>query len=83
MGVLRTIREMRTMDEGELKGNVSVSWHPDEADEVEAAERTFNRYLEAGWMAFAIEASEGRRVQIFAFNPELETIVLLPPMGGG
>ena len=34
-----------------------------------------------GWMAFS-EEPRGRR-QIFTFNPQLERIVLMPPLGGG
>jgi hypothetical protein len=45
------------------------------------AEEKFREYLADGWMAFS-EDPRGRR-QIFKFNPKLERIVLIPPLGGG
>jgi len=83
MGVLRTWRELRTMDEGGLLGNIMIHWNKENSKEVAVAEETFERYLKAGWMACKLEASEERRVQIFNFDPNLPIIILLPPVGGG
>jgi hypothetical protein len=60
---------------------MTMSWRVGNAAEVAAAAATFTRYLNDGWLAYS-EDPTGRR-QIFAFNPHLERIVLLPPLGGG
>jgi hypothetical protein len=82
MGEMRTLRVLRQLlKEWTLPDEMTVSWRVGNAAEVAVAEETFTRYLHDGWLAYSEDAT-GRR-QIFEFNPHLETIVLLPPLGGG
>ena len=82
MGEMRTLRIMRQLvKEWTLPDEMTVSWDVDNSQEVAYAEKKFLQYLADGWMAFSDEP-RGRR-QIFKFNPKLERIVLLPPLGGG
>ncbi|MFH1381682.1 MAG: hypothetical protein ABIH70_02185 [Chloroflexota bacterium] len=60
---------------------MEVAWNVDIKQEVTYAEEKFREYLADGWMAFS-DDHEGR-TQIFNFDPKLEMIVLVPPLGGG
>jgi hypothetical protein len=82
MGRMTTLKVMRQLlKEWTLPDEMSVSWDVDKSNEVDIARERFLEYLGDGWMAFSDEP-EGRR-QIFDFDPSLERIVLLPPLGGG
>ena len=82
MGELRTIIELRTMDEPPLQENIKISWNEKNTEEVEIAEKTFKRYIDEGWIAFSV-TSDNKRVQIFTFSPDIDRIILVPPLGGG
>ena len=82
MGVMKTVKILRQLlDDWTLPDEMSVTWHVDNSREVAYAAAQFRAYLADGWLAFS-EDRQGRR-QIFTFNPKLERIVLLPPLGGG
>ncbi len=82
MGVMKTLKIMRQLlDEWTLPDEMTVTWDIENRREVTYAEEKFLKYLADGWMAFS-EEQRGRR-QIFKFNPQLELIVLMPPLGGG
>jgi hypothetical protein len=93
MGVMRTLKIMRQLlPEWTLPEEMTVTWDIENRREVTYAQEKFREYLADGWMAFReyladgwmafSEESRGRR-QIFTFNPQLERIVLMPPLGGG
>jgi len=82
MGVMKTLKIMRQLlPEWTLPEEMTVTWDIGNRQEVAYAQEKFREYLADGWMAFS-EESRGRR-QIFTFNPQLERIVLMPPLGGG
>ena len=82
MGVMKTVKILRQLlDDWTLPDEMTVTWDMDNPREVAYAAAQFHAYLADGWLAFS-EESQGRR-QIFAFDPQLERIVLLPPLGGG
>ena len=82
MGKMVTLKIMRhTYKEWMLPEEMEIAWDIDDSRQVSYAEETFRDYLKDGWIAF-IEKNNGR-VQIFDFDPEFETIVLMPPVGGG
>ncbi|MCW4039021.1 MAG: hypothetical protein NWF13_09845 [Candidatus Bathyarchaeota archaeon] len=82
MGVMRTLKIMRQLlPEWTLPEKMTVTWDIGNRREVTYAQKKFCEYLADGWMAFS-EEPKGRR-QIFTFNPQLERIVLIPPLGGG
>jgi len=82
MGEMISIKVLTAlMKDYELPEGAKVTW--DEADmaQVSHAERIFQKYLKEGWMAFSESGRE--RKQIFAFDPSLARIILVPPLGGG
>jgi hypothetical protein len=82
MGVMKTVKIMRQLlDDWTLPEEMTVTWDIENRREVAHAEEKFREYLADGWMAFS-EESRGR-LQIFKFDPKLERIVLMPPLGGG
>ena len=82
MGVMKTLKIMRQLlPDWTLPEEMTVTWDIEYPREVAYAQEKFREYLADGWMAFS-EEPRGRR-QIFTFNPQLEQIVLMPPLGGG
>ena len=82
MGKMMTVKVMRhLLKEWTLPDEMDVSWDADNRQEVAYAEKMFLEYLADGWMAFSDEPT-GRK-QIFSFNPTIERIILMPPLGGG
>jgi len=82
MGVMKTLKIMRQLlEEWTLPDEMTVTWGVENRREVAYVKEKFYEYLADGWMAFS-EEPKGRR-QIFKFNPQLELIVLIPPLGGG
>jgi len=58
-----------------------IVWRRDHPEEVERAAEAFRRYMLEGWIAFA--ERDGRKTQIFTFDPDLDEIVIAPIMLGG
>jgi hypothetical protein len=69
------------MDGDRVKGELNLTWRKDNPEEIVLAKKTFNEYLHKGWLA--IGETEGKKIQIFTFNPELDKIVLTPLVVGG
>jgi len=83
MGKMMTLNIMRqTFKEWTLPDEAEVTWDVDNNQEVTYAEKKFREYLADGWIAYSDDHKEGR-IQIFNFNPKLERIVLMSPLGGG
>jgi len=61
---------------------ITLTWKMGDPRDVSLAKERFMEYLKAGWLAFAV-TSENKRIQIFEFDPRLETIVLIPFAEGG
>ena len=79
---MTTLKIMRLLiKEWTLPEEMRLTWDVGTGKGIARAEKTFLEYLADGWMAFSDEPS-GRK-QIFKFNPQLDRIVLLPPLGGG
>ncbi len=68
-------------DETELSSSLRVSWSRDDLEQISRARESFERYVAKGWIAFS-EEPKGRRM-IHRFDPCLDKIVLIPPLGGG
>ena len=82
LGELRVIRTSPTgMQKDSAHGELRLTWRTGDADEIARAEKTFQTYLQKGWLA--IGEGPGPKKQIFTFNPDLEKIVLAPLMMGG
>ena len=82
LGELRVIHRSPTgMRKDLVQGELRLTWQTGNADEIARAEETFKAYIRKGWLA--IGEGPGPKKQIFAFNPDLETIVLAPLVMGG
>jgi hypothetical protein len=65
----------------ELPEGLRVSWSEFDTEQVSHAEKVFKSYIKEGWIAFSEVGKEKR--QIMRFDPKLNKIVMLPPLGGG
>ena len=82
MGKMLTVNIMRQLlKEWTLPEDMEVTWDVSDKQEVTYAEKMFREYLADGWIAYS-DDHKGR-IQIFSFDPKLEMIVLMPPLGGG
>jgi lipopolysaccharide export system protein LptC len=82
MGVLMTVKIMRLLiKEWTLPEEMRLTWDVESGKGIALAEQMFHKYLADGWMAFSDDPSG--RTQIFTFNPQLDRILLFPPLGGG
>ena len=83
MGKMMAVDTLRQLlKEETLPDRMEITWDINDKQEVTYAEKKFRDYLADGWLAFSENPKEGR-VQIHRFDPKLEMIVLLPPLGGG
>lgn len=82
MGELRVIGKSPVVMVGDtVDRELRLTWGNNNAQELVLAKKTFDEYINKGWIAIA-EVS-GKKMQIFTFNPDLETIVLAPLTAGG
>lgn len=65
------------------QGDVKVTWDKTNAKDVVAARKVFDELRGKGYLAFKIGADEKQDVQLTAFDPDAEKIILAPPMQGG
>jgi len=59
-----------------------LDWDKSHCEEVEEARKKFEEHTRKGWIAFVV-GPDGKKIQIFAFDPEAEKIVLAPIVEGG
>ena len=82
MGELRVIGQSSTVMVGDkVQGEFRVNWRNDKVEEVLFAEKTFREYIKKGWIA--IGEIDGKKKQIFTFDPNLDIILLTPLVVGG
>lgn len=66
------------------EGDTKVEWDRSNANEVEAARRSFDDLVgQKRYAAFKMGPGAKRGEQIRTFDPDAERIVLVPPMRGG
>ena len=82
VGELRVIGNASIVMVGDdVKEDLSLTWRRENAEETARAENIFQEYLNKGWIA--IGETDGKKTQIFTFNPNLDKIVLAPMLVGG
>ena len=74
---------MHTMSAMGIAGDTKVEWDPDNKDEVRVAERTFGILTQKGFMGFRIYDDGKKGQKLTEFDPQAESILLVPPMQGG
>jgi hypothetical protein len=73
-------RQMRIM--GQV-GDTKLVWDADNAEEVKNAKRTFDDLRGKRFLAFSVKKDGSKGVQITAFDPDAEKIIMVPAMQGG
>lgn len=65
-------------------GDLRITWDPENPDEVEAAENTFNDLREKEFKAYDVGrlGKKGNRV-ITKFDPKIEKMIMTPPVEEG
>jgi hypothetical protein len=61
---------------------ISLTWDSSHSEEVEEARKKFEEHTKKGWIAFVV-ARDGKKTQVYSFDPEAEKIVLAPIVEGG
>ena len=80
---------MKDKDKNELcvmdyTGDTKIVWNPDNDDEVENAERMFDEFVkEKKYAAFSVGRKGKQDEQIRKFDPNLDKMILVPPICGG
>ena len=72
--------EMNILDK---TGHSKKTWDSHNADEVADARRTFTDLRAKGFLAYTVKKDGTQGEQITEFNPELESIIMSPPVRGG
>lgn len=66
-----------------MEGDLKQIWDADNAEEVKAAKDAYDRLTKKGYKAFAVKKSGDKGEAITEFDPELEKIIMVPPISGG
>lgn len=74
------VREIRTM--GSV-GDTKLVWDSDNEDEAANARRTFDDLKKKGYAAFAVAAKGAKGEQIQKFDPDAQSLIMVPPIQGG
>lgn len=65
-------------------GDSKLIWDRHNRDEVDAAQAMFDSLTRKRYLAFQAEGDDGRKgKQISKFDPNMERIIMVPPMVGG
>lgn len=65
------------------KGDTKLIWNSEVPAEVEAAEEHFDSLIEKGFSAFSVKKDGEKGSKITKFDPDLEMIIMVPPVAGG
>ena len=74
------IHEMRTLGSS---GDTKLLWDSEQDAEVDNARRTFNDLRGRGFTAFAVKPGGGKGTQVRDFDPEAESLIMVPQIAGG
>jgi hypothetical protein len=72
--------EMRIMGG---KGDTKIVWSKDNEDEVENAQRTFDDLQSKGFTAFSVKRNGDKDERITEFDPDAQTLIMVPRIAGG
>lgn len=72
--------ELQVMDP---TGHTTVSWRPNNDEEVEVARETFARMTARGYRAFRVGTAGRKGAQISDFDPDAKKMILIPHLVGG
>jgi hypothetical protein len=75
-----TTHEMRIMGGN---GDTKIVWSRDNADEVASAQRTFYELRDKGFTAFSVKRSGDKDERITEFDPDAQSLIMVPRLAGG
>ena len=82
MGEIRIIGKKAGLFSNDVIGEeTKIVWRRDDPEDVKRATEIFRKHMLEGWIAFT--ERDGRKTQIFTFDPDLNQIVIAPIMFGG
>ncbi len=64
-------------------GDSKTIWDPDNEDEVEAAQNTFDDLIDKGYKAFHVGMSGKKKGKMDKFDPEAGKVIMVPQVVGG
>jgi hypothetical protein len=65
------------------QGDTKLIWDSNRKEEVDNAKRTFDDLTKKKYRAFAVKKGGSPGSAIDEFDPELEKIIMVPPIQGG
>lgn len=74
------VREIRTLGSA---GDTKLVWDSENEDEAANARRTFDDLKKKGYAAFAVGARGAKGEQIQKFDPNAESLIMVPAIQGG
>jgi hypothetical protein len=78
--LVSSIGEMNIMD---ASGHQQLKWNMGKADEIAAAQATFDRLVKQGYAAFGSDKKMEAKHGISTFDPAMEEVVMVPRIVGG
>ena len=64
-------------------GDIKTTWDKDNAEEVEAARKTFNDLKRKKYIAYSVGKGGKKDEIIHEFDENLEMMIMIPPVVGG
>jgi len=64
-------------------GDTKLIWDADKQVEVDAAKETYRRLKKQNYIAYSVKSNGKKNDVIHSFDPNLEKIIMIPPMTGG
>ena len=64
-------------------GHTSTTWNKDNAEEVAAARATFDAMTAKGYRAFRVRGNGQQGTRMDTFDPDAESMVMVPQLRGG
>ena len=74
---------MHVMDVMDHTGHATTTWRKDNADEVAAAKLVFETATAKGYSAFRFRGNGLQGTRMDSFDPEAESMMMVPQLKGG
>lgn len=71
---------MAVMDQS---GDTKLIWDADNEAEVDAARELFEKLKKKNYLAYSVKTGGRKNELIHKFDPDLEKIIMIPPVKGG
>ena len=65
------------------EGDQKVVWDPDNEDQIEVAEMTFDKLKAKKYKAYSVDKKGDTKKEIKKFDAKAGSIIMVPPIAGG